>query len=247
MGLRGCSSDVSSSAESSHKLLDRFEIAHHQREGFVRAPLASAQLRHRSLVGGIAGQQKPAQALDRHDLSLSQQRPRLANDAKRVCPGKRSLRTGFHQGQRRSTNGARIGLGMEAPVAGIFIFRLAIRAHHEGRHGGGRAIIGYVADDGVARAAMGAIGEGISVAPVRGIAKITPASIASAGVGRDQSKFTRLLPAVKNREPFASLDCDFGDGDLGNLRQRGRIFFERPEKAFEFRSAAFDLDGYARR
>ena len=219
MGLRGCSSEVSSSAESSHKSLTASRSRTISAKG-----LCGRRLRLRNsataawLVASQASRNPPRPLTATIFPSRSSARVWRMMPSE-FCPGKRSFRTGFHQGQRRSTNGARIGLGMKAPVAGIFIFRLAISAHHEGRHGGGRAVIGYVADDGVARAAMGAIGEGISVAPVRGIAKITPASVASAGVGRDQSKFTRLLPAVKNREPFASLDCDFGDGDLGNLRQ----------------------------
>ena len=96
---------------------------------------------------------------------------------------------------------------MKAAVFRILILRLAGAAHGEGGHGGGRAIVGYVADDGVARTAVGAIGEGISVAPVRRVPKIAPAGVAGAGVRGNQREFASLLPAIKDREARAPLNA----------------------------------------
>src|SRR5271156_6288241 len=101
---------------------------------------------------------------------------------------------------------------MEAPVGWIFVFRPAVATHEERGHGGGCAVIWYIADDGVARTAMGAIGEGIAEAPVRRVAKITPASVAGACVGRDQGKLARLLPAAKDRKARAPLSFHIRDG-----------------------------------
>ena len=106
---------------------------------------------------------------------------------------------------------------MKAAVLRILILRPAGIAHGEGGHRSRRAVIRYVADDGIARSAMGAVGEGISVAPIRRIPKVPPASVASARIGRDQRKFTRLLPAAKDGEAGVSLNRDFGDFDLRNL------------------------------
>src|ERR1700722_10012809 len=100
---------------------------------------------------------------------------------------------------------------MKAPIAGVFIFRLTIRAHIESGHGSSRPVIGNVADDGVPRPAMRAIGEWISKAPVRRISKIAPALVARAGVGRDQCECTSLLPAAQDREADVSPKLDVGD------------------------------------
>src|ERR1700685_441856 len=103
---------------------------------------------------------------------------------------------------------------MEAPVAGILVLRLAVSAHGEGGHGGGSAVIGYVADDGVARTAMGAIGEWISVAAVERVAKVAPAGVARARVRRDEHEFAGFLPAGKDRKACASLGLHIRDSDL---------------------------------
>ena len=52
------------------------------------------------------------------------------------------------------------------------ILCVARRAHPELGHGGEAAVIGDVLNNGVARAAMGAIGERVAQAAVGGIAKI---------------------------------------------------------------------------
>src|ERR1700679_508483 len=94
---------------------------------------------------------------------------------------------------------------------------------------------------------MGAIGEWISVAPIRRIAKVAPAFVAGAGIRRDQCECTTLLPAAQDRESRAPLNIDFGDADLLYLRQPGRIVPKRLKKFIERRSGAFDLNGDAGR
>src|ERR1700733_14440645 len=121
---------------------------------------------------------------------------------------------------------------MKAPVLGILILRLARVAHSKARHAGRDAVIRYIADDGVARAAMGAIGEGIAVAAICRVAKITPASIARACVWRDQRKFAGLVVAAKNGKARTPLNFGFGDRDLGDFRELRRFFFQGLEKFF---------------
>ena len=135
---------------------------------------------------------------------------------------------------------------MKAPVLGVLVLRLARGAHSEARHAGRDAVIRYVADDGVARAAMGAVGEGIAIAAIGRVPKITPASIARACVGRDQRKFARLVVAAKNGKARAPLNFGFGDRDLGDFRELRRFFFQGLEKFFNLRAAAFDFNRYAR-
>ena len=55
---------------------------------------------------------------------------------------------------------------MKAAVEGIFVFFAAMRAHLEVLHGGVGAVIGDIGDNRKARAAVGAVGKRIAVAPV---------------------------------------------------------------------------------
>src|ERR1035437_9041061 len=66
-------------------------------------------------------------------------------------------------GERGTARRARIRLRMEAAVGGVVVLGAALRAHGEGRHGGVRPVVRDVADDGVPRAAVGAVGEGVPV------------------------------------------------------------------------------------
>ena len=89
---------------------------------------------------------------------------------------------------------------MEAPIGRIAVLRLAGFAHNEARHRCLRAIVWYLLDDGVARTTVCAICEWIAEAAVKRIAEVAPAGVAGAGIGRDQSELTCLLPALDNVE-----------------------------------------------
>src|ERR1022692_339969 len=97
---------------------------------------------------------------------------------------------------------------METPVIRIGILRRTGRTHGEACHGGGGAVVGDVLDDGVARAAMGAVGEGIPVAPVGGRAKVAPAGVAGAHIRRNQRESTGLLAALKDGKPGPAASFD---------------------------------------
>jgi hypothetical protein len=85
----------------------------------------------------------------------------------------------------RPAGGAGHGLGVEAAVAGVLVFRAAGGAHLERRHGGLRPVIGQPVEDRQPRAAMGAIGEGVAMAPVGRVADFAQAIGAGGGIGRD--------------------------------------------------------------
>jgi len=95
-------------------------------------------------------------------------------------------------------------LGVEAPVAGIFIFGAARRAHREGRHGGARAVVGRFAYDRKARAAIGAIGERIAETACKRIANLLEARRACRGVGRNLGAH-RAACAHRDAERFADI------------------------------------------
>ena len=67
---------------------------------------------------------------------------------------------------------AGIGLGVKSSVSGIIVFRLAGITHLKMSHGGLGAVIGDVIDDGVTRAAVGAVNKWIQIASILGIKKL---------------------------------------------------------------------------
>ena len=160
---QGAAIGVRDLADGSH----RRQVARHQCERLVAAPLAVAQTADGHGVAGIAGQVESAQTFNGEDLARGEPAARLL-DAR---------------GKGRSTLGAGVGLGMKAPVARIVVLRLAGRAHVEGGHGGVGAIVGDIANDGVARAAVGAIGERVAEAAVGGRGEIAEAIVAGGHVG----------------------------------------------------------------
>jgi hypothetical protein len=72
---------------------------------------------------------------------------------------------------------------MEAPVEWIFVLGLTVGAHWENAHGRLVAIIGNILDDREAWATVGAIDEGIAIAPVGWIKEFAQAIITGSGVG----------------------------------------------------------------
>ena len=64
---------------------------------------------------------------------------------------------------------------MKTPVEWIVVFRCAIRAHLKRRHGRIGSVIRDVGNDGETRSAVGAISEGVKIAPVFWVEEFTQA------------------------------------------------------------------------
>ena len=125
---------------------------------------------------------------------------------------------------------------MKATIGGVLVLRLAGRAHAERRHGRHRAVVGDVLNDGVARAAIGAVGEGIAKAPIRGIAEVAPAIVAGRHVGRHQHELAGFGHAVPDDEVRIAQRREIGDSELLDLRQRRRLIAQRREEFLQRRS-----------
>ncbi len=74
---------------------------------------------------------------------------------------------------------------MKAAVQRVFIFTLAIGTHQKGVHGGPVPVIGNIFNNGETRAAIGAVGEGVTETPVRWVKYLSPAVGAGGQVGGD--------------------------------------------------------------
>src|SRR5579859_2233219 len=88
------------------------------------------------------------------------------------------------QPYRWSTLRARHRLGMKTAVYWVGVFTRASRAEREAGHGRQRPVIGQVANDGEARAAVGAVNERVQIAPVGRVKQLAQAIVAQGHVWR---------------------------------------------------------------
>jgi hypothetical protein len=72
-----------------------------------------------------------------------------------------------------------------APVGGVRVFTSALRAHPEACHGRFWPVVREVLDDGVARSALRAVGEGIAVAAVERVLDFSAAVCADGEIRQD--------------------------------------------------------------
>ena len=91
-------------------------------------------------------------------------------------------------GKHGAAGGTGDGLGMKTAIGGIGVFARAGGAQGERPHGGVGAIVGRGHRDGVARAAVGAVGEGISEAAGGGVADFGDAFRARGEIGGDEGE-----------------------------------------------------------
>ena len=126
---------------------------------------------------------KTAEAFDRNDGGTLEKLGGIANGLGSI--DKRAI--GRPELQMRATIPAGVRLGVEAAIGRIVVFPLAREAHFEGGHGGARAIVGNVVDDREARAAIGAVDEGIAEAAVARVHHLAKTIGADRYIRRNQS------------------------------------------------------------
>src|ERR1017187_9871102 len=147
----------------------------------------------------------PAESLQvplRREFSLRTSAPwPRGSSVANLCPRRSNLLTTNHEQpvRAKAADAARVGLRVKAPVIRIHVLRGAGSAHREAGHRRSRSIVRDVLNDGVARPAMGAIGERITVAPVMRVAEIAPAGIAGPCIGRNQRESSKLLMRSEKR------------------------------------------------
>ena len=217
-----------------HQLLGRLQVRNHHRQGLLLAVLAGAQAGHGLLVQGVGRQVEPAQALDGHHLAAPE---RLGRRPHRVIAGNLApSRVG--QPEPGPAHRAGVGLGVEAAVTRVVVLPLAVGAHGEGGHGGQGPVVGHVLDDGVARAAVGAVDEGIAKAAVARVAHFGQAGLAHRGVRADQGP-AGAGPGGANLEfALTRLLVRLPAADPGDPGQGGRLPFQPREKALHIAGRA---------
>ena len=187
-----------------------------------------------------------AQPLDGDDRP-AEQCPRGGLDGVAGLSVGRRPTAGVFECRARPALRARVGLCVEAAVAGILVLAPAFRAHGESRHRGVRAVVGNVADDREPWPAVGAVGERVAKAAIAGVEDLGEAVGAGGAIGRDRGPRLAVAGALANREAaLAGLLQRLGDHPL-HVRQ-GRGLGRQPrEEALDRLRRRLDFNHHAAR
>jgi hypothetical protein len=133
---------------------------------------------------------------------------------------------------------------MEAPVSRVVVFRLASRAHRELRHGGLRPVVGNTARDREPRPAVGAVQEGIPVAPVAWVQQFAQAVRASRGIGWNPGAYRPQTSLTTIRKPNSPVAANSRTATESIRASGGASLRNRFRNASTRVSLPLDLDGH---
>ena len=179
----------------------------------------------------------PAEALDRDDFSLADGRAgqgdRVALLPDTVC---------IQIEHMRPADRAAVGLGVVAAILDVVVFPVAVGAHRKLAHAGERPVVGHVLNDRKARPAVGAVDEGIAIAPVARAQQLAAAVVAQGDIRRDQRIAHALGPALEDAKirEVPQLVEIFGLNVLDHGQHR-RTVGQFLDKALERRPLALQL------
>src|SRR6478609_11387002 len=123
----------------------------------------------------------------------------------------------------------RIRLRVKTPIAGVAVFAIAIDTHPEFLHRCVGTIVRQRFDNGEARTAIGAVGEGITKATVSGIENLADAVGTGSDVRENERGLSAALLALADFE--ASVINRIEEGRFETLNSgAGRFFFFQPQQ-----------------
>ncbi len=214
--------------------------AKHDGKRLFDAALPCAEQLNGGFRAGIAGEMKPAEALYGNDAILLEQ----ANGfAQRFGHVERHT-IGRAEQQLRPTIPAGVWLRVETAIGGIVILSLAGGAHLESGHGSTRAVVGNIANDGEARAAIGAIDKGITETAVAGIHHFAQAIGAHGDVRRDERFGGRVETAGEDAESGFGLRLSIARKERSDFGQRREFRRQALKETVEENGVALDFDGH---
>ena len=147
------------------------------------------------------------------------------------------------RGELRAADPTGVGLCVEAAVGGVVVLGLAVGAHFEARHRGLRAVVGDAAGDGVTRAAVGAVEEGIAVAAVGWSEQFAQAIGTGGGVGGNACGHAAEDFAGDDAEAGFAGGRDVADSDGVDAGKGRGLRAEASKKIIERGGATFDFNG----
>ena len=237
------------------------KAAYHNGKRLVAAALATAQLDHRLLIGGVAGQMESAQALDGDNTAAGQQLDTAVNNGiagfARAADGRRRSRAlELHVARRLAPRNVRpavkagIGLRVKAPVKRVAILCGALGAHGKAIHRRGRSVIRQRPDDGKARPAVGAVDKGVVIASVGGVEQLAQAVVTGGDIGGDERRVHGLILRRYDTKGLLivgipSVGLQVCNSDMLNAGRGRRVLRQRGDKFVERLTQSMRLDVHA--
>ncbi len=146
--------------------------------------------------------------------------------------------------QLRATIPAGVWLRVETAIGGIVILSLAGGAHLEGRHRSACAVVGNIANDGEARAAIGTVDKGVAETAIAGIHHFTQAIGARGNVRRDE-RFGRCVEAAReDAESGFRSRLGIAGQKRSDFGQRRKFRRQALEETVEENGIALDFNGH---
>src|SRR5579884_364303 len=144
----------------------------------------------------------------------------------------------------RATDGTGVGLGMKAPIEWVVVLRLAGWTQWKDTHGCLVTIVGYILNNGEARAAVGAIDERVAVAPVSRIEEFMQTISTGGSIRRDERvAICTRLASGNHKDGIMEGRHLFGDNRIDTCQ--GRSFFAQSTlKSIERLMGTLDLNGH---
>ncbi len=212
------------------------QIRCHEGKWLLVPLFATTQLPDRLFVAGIHRQVIASHPLDRNNAPL----PEQANRSVEGIAGNIGF---YRRGEPKAwpADRAGVGLGMEPAAGGIVVLGPAGGAHGKRCHGGERSVVGDAGDDGVARAAVGAVDEGVAVAPVCRVKQLSETVRANIAVGRYHGP-AFATSAGKNGEPGLPRRNLLRATEFGYHRQRRCFGRDRLAKRRQILRLPFRFD-----
>ena len=217
------------------------DVPAHNGEWFFVSLLAAAEHLRNLRIVTAAGQMNAAETLDRDDFPRFQGFARKLNGVARYALSIRVQKKYF-----RPAVCAAVRLGVIAAVFNVMVFPIAIRAHGKSAHGGLGPVIGHIPDNRKARAAVGAVDEGIAISPIRGIEQFPQAVVTDGDIRRDQriaQSFGLAAEDLKTRKAFTVIEPS--DLDFLNYGELRRLFRQLRNKSLQRVPLPFQLQLHA--
>ena len=170
---------------------------------------------------------------------------RAALDRWRLRSGGQSLQqlsVAVPQLKLRTAGAAGVRLGVEAAVERVVVFGLALRTHDEALHRSVGTVVRQRLDDAEARAAVGAIGERVTVAAVMRIEDLGEAIRAGGDVREHQRGPGPVGIARTDRKARVADRVEPGGFEALDGAARRSFSFEAEQKRFQRRTGAFDFN-----
>ena len=211
----------------------------HHREGLGVAALAPSELCHGAGIRRVDQQLEPAQAAQREDPAARDQPRGLTKSvlaARRLVAEQRELWAAARAGD---------GLGVEAAVERIGVFAGAVGAERKALHRGAHAVVRQALYDRVARAAAGAVGERIAVAPFARPGNLRKALGARGQIGGQRGVHLAATAALPDLEAGLGPFLDDPPLDGVDAPRRRQVLFQRGDEGRKRRVGPLYLDAHA--